>query len=64
MALADYGDLPFGVEVQPIVGLLWTAWLILQRVMEGGEGPTAAFREITLADPVLGSCTSIVRVIQ
>ena len=37
------------------MGLLWTAWLILQRVMESGEGPTAEFIEITPADPVL-SC--------
>ena len=36
------------------MGLLWTAWLILQRVMEGGEGPTAEFIEITPAAPVLG----------
>jgi hypothetical protein len=35
------------------VGVLWTAWLILQRVMESGEGPAAKFIEITPADPVL-----------
>ena len=35
------------------MGLLWTAWLILQCVMEGVESPTAKFIEITPADPML-----------
>ena len=36
------------------MGVLWTTWLILQCVMEGGEGPTAKFIEIAPADPMLG----------
>jgi hypothetical protein len=42
--------LPFGVEGKPIVGPFWTAWLILQGLVEGGEGPTAEFIEVTAAD--------------
>ena len=54
MALAERGDLLFFVEDKPIVGLLRPAWLILQSLVKGREGPLAELVEITAADPELG----------
>lgn len=54
MALAEGDDLVFGVEGKPIVGPLRAAWLVLQGLVEGGEGSTAEFVEVTATDPGLG----------
>jgi hypothetical protein len=54
MTLAEGDDLLFGVEGKPIVGPLRTAWLVLQGLVEGGEGSTAEFVEVTATDPGLG----------
>jgi hypothetical protein len=54
MALAEGDDSLFGVEGKSIVGPLRAAWLVLQGLGEGGEGPTAEFVEITPTDSVLG----------
>jgi hypothetical protein len=44
----------FGGEGQPVVGPFWTAWVILQGLVEGGQRPLAELVQITATDPKLG----------
>jgi hypothetical protein len=54
MTLTDRRNLSFCIQGEPIVRPLRAAWLILQGLMEGREGPTAEFVEITSTDAILG----------